>query len=148
MMSAKNEQIMNVTLKQLLSDFFETDYLTDVEVKGLALDSRYVEEGYVFVALEGGFDHGLVYAEAAISRGAVAVLCDAQHDQYCQQILSKIMTMAVCVPVKNLHSKLSLLSNKFYGSPSEKLFVSGVTGTDGKTSVACSSDWHIREWFY
>jgi len=136
MMAAKNEQIMNVTLKQLLSDFCETDYLPDVEVKGLALDSRHVEQGYVFVALEGGFDHGLSYAEAAIGRGAIAVLCDAQHDQYCQQILSKIMTMAVCVPVKNLHAKLGHLSNKFYGAPSEKLFVSGVTGTDGKTSVS------------
>jgi len=136
MMAVKNEQIMDVTLRQLLSDFCETDYLPDVEVKGLALDSRHVEQGYVFVALEGGFDHGLVYAEAAISRGAVAVLCDAQYDQYCQQILSKIMTMAVCVPVKNLHAKLSHISNKFYGSPSEKLFVTGVTGTDGKTSVS------------
>ena len=136
MMAAQNDKIMCVTLKQLLGDFCETDYLPDVEVKGLALDSRHVEQGYVFVALEGGFDHGLTYAEVAISRGAVAVLCDAQHDQYCQQILSKIMTMAVCIPVKNLESKLSLLSNKFYGSPSEKLFVSGVTGTDGKTSVS------------
>ena len=44
--------------------------------------------------------------------------------------------MAVCVPVKNLHAKLSQISNKFYGSPSEKLFVTGVTGTDGKTSVS------------
>jgi len=136
MMAAKNEQIMNITLRQLLSDFCEADYLPDVEVKGLALDSRHVEQGFVFVALEGGFDHGLAYAEAAIGRGAVAVLCDAQHDQYCQQILSKIMTMAVCVPVKNLQSKLGFLSNKFYRSPSEKLFVSGVTGTDGKTSVS------------
>lgn len=136
MMVAKNDQAMRMTLKQLLSDFCESEYLPDVEVKGLALDSRYVEQAYVFVALEGGFDHGLAYAEAAISRGAIAVLCDAQHDQYCQQILSKIMTMAVCVPVKDLHAKLSLLSNKFYGSPSEKLFVTGVTGTDGKTSVS------------
>ena len=136
MMVAKNKQIMSVSLKELLSDFCDSDYLPDVEVKGLALDSRQVEQGYVFVALEGGFDHGLAYAEAAISRGAVAVLCDAQHDQYCQQILSKIMTMAVCIPVKNLYSKLSLLSNKFYCSPSEKIFVSGVTGTDGKTSVS------------
>jgi len=109
MMAVKNEQIMDVTLRQLLSDFCETEYLPDVEVKGLALDSRHVEQGYLFVALEGGFDHGLAYAEAAISRGAVAVLCDAPYDQYCQQILSTIMTMAVCVPVKNLHATLSLL---------------------------------------
>jgi len=136
MMAAKNDQAMCVTLKQLLSDFCECEYFPDVEVKGLALDSRDIEQGYIFVALEGGFDHGLAYAEAAIGRGAVAVLCDAQHDQYCQQILSKIMTMAVCIPVKNLQSKLGLLANKFYASPSEKLFVSGVTGTDGKTSVS------------
>jgi len=136
MMAAKNETIRNITLKDLLTGFVETEFLPEAEVSGIALDSRRVEQGYVFVALEGDFDHGLVYAEAAIGRGAIAVLCDAQHDQYCQQILSRIMTRAVCVPVKDLQLKLGELANKFYESPSEKLFVSGVTGTDGKTSVS------------
>jgi len=136
MMAALHNQNGHVTLKNLLADMCVTEYLPDVEVMGLTLDSRQVEAGYVFVALEGHFEHGLAYAEAAVSRGAIAVLCDAQYDQYCQQILSKIITRTVCVPVKGLASKLADIANRFYDAPSEKLFVSGITGTDGKTSVS------------
>jgi len=135
-MTALNQQPYAMTLSQLLKEVCDSEFLPEVEVKGLALDSRQVEPGYVFVALEGHFEHGLAYAEAAISRGAIAVLCDAQYDQYCQQILAKISARTVCVPIKHLPIKLSQLANAFYDSPSEKLFVSGVTGTDGKTTVS------------
>ncbi len=135
-MTARDQQTDAMTLSQLLKDVCDSEFLPEVEVKGLALDSRQVEPGYVFVALEGHFEHGLAYAEAAISRGAIAVLCDAQYDQYCQQILAKISTRTVCVAIKHLPLKLSQLANVFYDCPSEKLFVSGVTGTDGKTTVS------------
>jgi len=135
MVAIKNNQSV-ITLKQLLSGLSDAEYLPDIEVNGLALDSRVVEQGYVFVALEGQMEHGLAYAEAAISRGAIAVLCDAKFDQYCQQILSRLMSRAICVPVRDLQDKLGEMANKFYGAPSEKMFVSGVTGTDGKTSVS------------
>lgn len=136
MMAAQKNNSTAVTLKQLLAGLPVCDYLPEIEVKGLALDSRKVEQGYIFVALEGQFDHGLAYAEAAISRGAVVVLCDAKFDQYCQQILSKLMSRAICVPVRDLQNKLAAMVSEFYGKPSEKLFISGVTGTDGKTSVS------------
>ena len=135
-MTAHEQQTPLMTLSQLLKDVCASEFLPDVEVRGLALDSRQVEPGYVFVAMEGHFEHGLAYAEAAIARGAIAVLCDAQYDQYCQQILAKISTRTVCVPIKYLPIKLSQLANAFYDYPSEKLFVSGVTGTDGKTTVS------------
>ncbi len=136
MMAAIKNNHSIITLKQLLSDLSVSEYLPEIEVKGLALDSRKVEQGYVFVALEGQFDHGLAYAEAAISRGAVAVLCDEKFDQYCQQILSKLMSRAICVPVRDLQNKLGKMANQFYAAPSEKMFITGVTGTDGKTSVS------------
>lgn len=125
-----------VTLKQLLNGLTECEYLPEIEVKGLSLDSRLIEQGYVFVALEGQLDHGLAYAEAAVSRGAVGVICDAKFDQYCQQILSKLMSRIVCVPVRDLQCKLGEIANQFYALPSEKMFISGITGTDGKTSVS------------
>ena len=125
-----------VTLKQLLCDLPVTEYLPEIEVKGLALDSRKVEPGFVFVALEGQFDHGLAYAEIAISRGAVAVLCDAKFDQYCQQILSKLMSRAICVPVRDLQDKLGSMANQFYAEPSKAMFTCGITGTNGKTTVS------------
>ncbi|HED36528.1 MAG TPA: UDP-N-acetylmuramoyl-L-alanyl-D-glutamate--2,6-diaminopimelate ligase [Gammaproteobacteria bacterium] len=125
-----------MSLKQLLTGIGETQYLPDIEIQGLGLDSRKVDMGYAFIALEGEFDHGLAYAEAAVSRGAVVVLCDAKFDQYCQQILSGIMARAICVPIKNLSDKLAELAARFYGSAHKALFVAGVTGTDGKTSVS------------
>lgn len=125
-----------LTLKSLLSKLTATDYLPEIEVQGLTLDSRKIEQGYVFVALEGQFEHGLAYAEAALSRGAVAVLCDAKFDQYCRQILSKLMSRAICIPVRNLQNKLGELANTFYGAASKNLYISGITGTDGKTSVS------------
>jgi len=129
-----NHSVM--TLKHLLSDLVVSEFLPEIEVKGLTLDSRKVEPGYVFVALEGQFDHGLAYAEAAISRGAVAVLCDAKFDQYCQQILSRLMSRAICVPVRDLTLRLGKMAKKFYALPPEKMSICGVTGTDGKTSVS------------
>jgi UDP-N-acetylmuramoyl-L-alanyl-D-glutamate--2,6-diaminopimelate ligase len=136
MMAAMKNKHSVMTLKQLLSDLPVSEYLPEIEVKGLALDSRNVEPGYVFVAMQGQIDHGLAYAELAISKGAVAVLCDAKFDQYCQQILARLMSRAICVPVRDLQSQLGKMVNQFYGAPSEKIFISGVTGTDGKTSVS------------
>ncbi len=136
MMAACESQQSAMTLKQLLAGICETQYLPDIEIQGLGLDSRKVDMGYAFIALEGEFDHGLAYAEAAVSRGAVVVLCDAKFDQYCQQILSGIMTRVICVPVKNLLDKLDELAARFYGSAHKALFIAAVTGTDGKTSVS------------
>jgi len=135
-MAAINTNRTVVTLKQLLNGLTVSEYLPEIEVKGLTLDSREVEPGYVFIALEGQLDHGLAYAEAAISKGAVAVLCDEKFDQYCQQILSRLMSRAICVPVRGLQDKLGEMASHFYDDPSEKIFISGVTGTDGKTSVS------------
>ena len=135
MAAIKNNQTV-ITLKQLLSGLPVSEYLPDTEVKGLTIDSREVEPGFVFIALEGQLDHGLAYAETAISRGAVAVLCDEKFDQYCQQILSRLMSRAICVPVRGLQDKLGEMASQYYGNPSEKTFICGVTGTDGKTSVS------------
>lgn len=136
MMAALNNQHQSTPLKQLLDGLCVTDYLPEVEVYGLTLDSRKVEPGYAFVAMEGQFDHGLAYAEMAIERGAVVVFCDADFDQYCQQILSKIMTRVMCVPVKNLQRKLGVIASRLYAYPADELLITGITGTDGKTSVS------------
>lgn len=136
MMAAIKDQAKSLTLKELLSDVCEVEYFPEIEIKGLTLDSRKVKPGFAFVALEGQLDHGLVYAEAALNRGAVVIICDSQFDQYCQQILTSLMVRVVCVPVNNLQSKLGEIANKFFDKPSQEIFVTGVTGTDGKTSVS------------
>lgn len=136
MMAAKKNQPAQITLKQLLSGFVAHNYLPDLPVTGLTLDSRQVQPGNIFVALEGSKEHGLAYAHAAVNKGAVAVLCDRQFDQYCQQMLSALMTRVVCVPVANLREQLGAIASGYFAAPSNDLFMVGITGTDGKTSVS------------
>ncbi len=135
-MAAMNTYQQNLTLKQLLENVNVAGYLPDIEITGVTLDSRKIEPGYVFVAMEGRLDHGLVYAEMAVEKGAVAILCDADFDQYCQQILGKLMTHVLCVPVKNLHRKLADIAANIYSYQTNSLFLTGITGTDGKTTVS------------
>ena len=136
MMAAKKLEPTHLTLKQLLTGFVAHNYLPDMPVTGLTLDSRQVQPGNIFVALEGSKEHGLAYAHAAVNNGAVAVLCDSQFDQYCQQMLSALMTRVVCVPMANVRDQLGAIASRFYAAPSKDLFMVGVTGTDGKTSVS------------
>jgi UDP-N-acetylmuramoyl-L-alanyl-D-glutamate--2,6-diaminopimelate ligase len=136
MIVAMKYQHYPMTLRQLLGDYVNFNYLPDIPVHGLSLDSRTIQPGDVFVALEGGKEHGLAYAHAAVNKGAVAVLCDRRFDQYCQQMLSALMTRTVCVPIPNLRERLGEISARFYDTPSHQLFMVGITGTDGKTSVS------------
>lgn len=136
MMAARKLDPTKLTLKQLMAGFVSHNYLPDLPVTGLTLDSRQVQPGNIFVALEGTKEHGLAYAHAAVNQGAVAVLCDRQFDQYCQQMISALMTRVVCVPVSNLREHLGAIASRFYDAPSEDLFMVGITGTDGKTSVS------------
>ncbi len=136
MMAAKKSDQAAMTLKQLLADYVALDCLPDIPVTGLSLDSRDIKPGNIFVALAGHKEHGLAYAEGAVARGAVAVLCDRKFDQYCQQILSALMTQVICIPITNLKAHLGEIADHFYGQASSRLFTVGVTGTDGKTSVS------------
>ena len=140
MMAAMRFDDMNadqgISLKQLLGDYVAFDCLPDISITGLSLDSRDVQSGDLFVALEGQSEHGLAFAQMAVSNGAVAVLCDRKFDQYCQQILSALMMRAICIPIDNLKENLGEIASRFYGEPSKKIFTVGITGTDGKTSVS------------
>ncbi len=136
MMAAMKIDDKQITLKHLLGNYVEINCLPEIPVNGLSLDSRNIQPGDVFIALEGQTEHGLVYAETAVKKGAVAVLCDRKFDQYCQQILSALMTKVICIPVSDLKNKLGQIASSFYNDASKRLFTVGVTGTDGKTSVS------------
>ncbi len=136
MMAAMKLKTNAMTLKELLGEFVDINCLPDVPISGLSLDSRSIKPGNVFVALSGQKEHGLAFAHLAVNKGAVAVLCDRKFDQYCQQILSALITRVICIPIDSLKEKLGHIANKFYGEPSKNLFTVGITGTDGKTSVS------------
>jgi UDP-N-acetylmuramoyl-L-alanyl-D-glutamate--2,6-diaminopimelate ligase len=100
----------------------------NIAVAGLDLDSRCVEPGHAFVALHGAQGHGLDHVESAIERGAVAIIHDGIHDDP--------DVLIPCVSVPGLDEKLGQLASRFWAAPSDLMTIAGITGTNGKTSVA------------
>ena len=99
-------------------------------IEGLALDSRFIHPGEVFVALSGGQVRGQDFIEMALERGACAVLTD-------QPIETELSVPVVYLP--NLRMRLSAMAAEFYGHPSQSMSVVGVTGTNGKSSVVAAA---------
>ncbi len=102
----------------------------DIKVHGLAMDSRQVVEGGLFLACRGGQGHGLDHWQQAVARGASALVWEPAEGY--QAVVSDLPVVAV----ENLSSRVPEIAARFYGHPSRDLFVVGITGTDGKTSCA------------
>lgn len=118
---------LSPTLSDLLQGFAEAPPLP---VRGIASDSRQLGNGYVFLACQGIASHGLDYLSDARAAGVSAVVYDAS---------TAAMPEDIGVPligVEHLDAKLGEIANRFYARPSEALRVVGVTGTNGKTTVA------------
>ena len=102
-----------------------------IAVDGIALDSRRLGEGFLFLACAGAESHGLDFCEQAVRAGAAAIAFDTAT---ARRIPDKIDVPLI--PVANLAGNLGLIANRFFGFPSERLQVIGVTGTNGKSTVA------------
>ncbi|MFZ5631877.1 MAG: UDP-N-acetylmuramoyl-L-alanyl-D-glutamate--2,6-diaminopimelate ligase [Bacillota bacterium] len=97
-----------------------------VDIKGIAYDSRAVEPGFLFVAIEGFKTDGHNYAARAVEAGAPAVVVQKEVD---------LPAGVTRVLVENTRVALARASAAFYGHPSQKMRVVGVTGTNGKTTT-------------
>ncbi len=95
-------------------------------IRGLCLDSRRVEPGFLFAALPGRRTDGGRFAADAVGRGAVAVLAGTEIG---------IPPGAALVVADDPRAALAAMARRFFGAPDERLDVIGVTGTDGKTST-------------
>jgi UDP-N-acetylmuramoyl-L-alanyl-D-glutamate--2,6-diaminopimelate ligase len=105
----------------------------DMLIKGLALDSRKVIEGDVFIALAGARQHGLIHVEQALEKGACAVVFDpAGNDRRLPGQINNVPMIAV----DGLSLKLGDIAARYYGDPSRFMAVIGITGTNGKTSCS------------
>ncbi|GAB6140239.1 UDP-N-acetylmuramoyl-L-alanyl-D-glutamate--2,6-diaminopimelate ligase [Methylosoma difficile] len=108
----------------------------NLPVTGLALDSRKVKKGHVFIALAGANQHGLAHLQQAIENGAVAVLFDPSKDG---KELADSFANTQAIPllaIEQLGDHLGEMAARFYGQPSQQLDVIGITGTNGKTSCS------------
>ncbi|MFJ1430290.1 UDP-N-acetylmuramoyl-L-alanyl-D-glutamate--2,6-diaminopimelate ligase [Capnocytophaga canimorsus] len=99
----------------------------NTEVGNLVQDSRLVKQGDVFVAIKGTASDGHQFIKKAIEKGAKVIVCE----EIPQETISEI----VYVKVKDSVSALATMASNFYGNPSEKLKLVGITGTNGKTTT-------------
>jgi UDP-N-acetylmuramoyl-L-alanyl-D-glutamate--2,6-diaminopimelate ligase len=102
-----------------------------LEIDGVAADSRQVRPGYLFLACGGARSHGIDYLDSAIAAGAAAIAWDSET----ADIPANDIGIPV-VAVPGLVHHLGEIANRFYGFPSRSIGVIGVTGTNGKTTVA------------
>lgn len=101
---------------------------TDVQVNAIVFDSRKIQPGALFVAQKGTAFDGHLFIEKAIKLGAVAVVC---------QILPEILVENITyIKVLNSDDALAYVASNFFDNPSSKLKLVGITGTNGKTTVA------------
>lgn len=100
---------------------------TDIEVKDIQIDSRKVQPGTVFIAIKGAAADGHQFIEKAIESGATAIVSETA--------LSPREGMTL-LQVENSAAAAGYIANNFFGQPSSKMKVVGVTGTNGKTTIA------------
>jgi UDP-N-acetylmuramoyl-L-alanyl-D-glutamate--2,6-diaminopimelate ligase len=100
----------------------------NIEVKGICFDSRKVQPGFLFVAVKGTQSDGHAFIEKAAGSGAIAIVAEKLPDS--------ISDATTYVTVKDSAKALGIIASNFYENPSAKLKLLGVTGTNGKTTVA------------
>ena len=101
---------------------------TNCAIPHVCFDSRLVQKDSLFVAIIGSLSDGHQFIDKAIDQGAIAIVCETLPD-----VLHKNI---VYIKVANSSQALGVLAANFYGNPSEKIKLIGVTGTNGKTTVA------------
>ncbi len=101
---------------------------TDVEIKGIEIDSRKTKPGSLFIAVRGVAVDGHEFIEKAVEKGAVAIVCENMPAIKKEGI--------VYVQVENSAVAAGHIAHNFFGQPSEKFKLVGVTGTNGKTTIA------------
>jgi UDP-N-acetylmuramoyl-L-alanyl-D-glutamate--2,6-diaminopimelate ligase len=108
--------------------FTELQGSSDVEINSIVFDSRKVVRGCLFVAVKGTAVDGHDFIEQAVKDGAVAVICE--------ELPAHVTGEVDFLMVHNSAEALGIVAANFYGNPSDKLKLVGVTGTNGKTTIA------------
>ncbi|NQU36826.1 MAG: UDP-N-acetylmuramoyl-L-alanyl-D-glutamate--2,6-diaminopimelate ligase [Actinobacteria bacterium] len=109
-------------------------------ISGITLDSRRVADGDLYGALAGAHVHGATFAKQAVNSGAAAILTD----QAGADIIGQSKVSVPVLVVEDPRARLGRISSWIYGNPSAALQIIGVTGTDGKTTVAMLAEAGLR----
>lgn len=116
-----NELVKNITPLNIIGS-------ADVEITGVNIDSRRIQDGHLFVAMKGTQVDGHTFIGKAISLGAKAVLCEDLPEEKADGV--------TYVQVASTEDVVGEVATQFSGDPSRKLKLVGVTGTNGKTTIA------------
>ena len=116
-------------LKDLLTKIKPVEIIgsTDIDITGINIDSRKIESGHLFVAMRGTQVDGHQFIAKAIEKGATAILCEE---------VSEPAEGVTYVKVADCEDCVGTVATTFYGDPTSKLKLVGVTGTNGKTTIA------------
>lgn len=101
---------------------------TEITINKMDFDSRKIESNDVFIAIRGTISDGHDYIEKAIQLGAVAIVCETFPE-----IIANGVTY---IQVKDTNSALAIMAANYFGNPSQNLKLVGITGTNGKTTIA------------
>ena len=117
-------------LKTLVNrlDVLEVKGDMERDICGVQIDSRQVADGYLFIAVRGTVADGHNYIDKALEKGAVAILCETIPENADEKV--------AYVRVENTEQVVGQVATTFYGAPTSKMKLVGVTGTNGKTTIA------------
>ena len=119
-----------MTLKELIKNIktLAVTGSTDKEITGVDIDSRRVSDGHLFVAMRGTQVDGQRFIGKAEEQGAVAIVCEDTPEEQKENV--------TYIKVASTQDAVGHVATMFYGNPSDKLKLIGVTGTNGKTTIA------------
>ena len=117
-------------LKELLKNIKPTQVVGDenTDITGVNIDSRKIKQGHLFVAMKGTQVDGHQFIPKALELGASAILCE--------DLPAELKENVTYIQVASTEDAVGKVATIFYGNPSEKLKLVGVTGTNGKTTIA------------
>lgn len=105
---------------------------TDCDITGVQHDSRQIKSGDLFLAYPGAVADGRLFIQQAINAGAVAIAYEPS--QFPANVI--LPSSLTCIPITDLAQKIAVIASNFYGDPTQNLDIIGVTGTNGKTTIA------------
>ncbi len=137
-MTVQTQNVISTSLCNLLEGFVDAHLLApyaDIEIKRLVEDNRKAGDGDLFFASQGFNTHGLLYAQDAVAKGVRVVLWDGDCERR-DEILDSISNKVITLRCADLKHKVGEIASRYYGEPSAAMNIVGITGTDGKTSIA------------
>ena len=119
---------VKINLSELL---FDITIAPPISITGISDDSRSIKKGNVFFACKGENSHGLDFLESVLMVGAIAIIYEKPYD------LSKLKSCTVpLIGIEGLREYMGEIANRWYNFPSKNMEIIGITGTNGKTTVA------------